>query len=344
MAKFKYSISEKIIEDILCADKSLISEILTSNISDISLISRQRNVKSGKLDLLYLCNNKIYLIELKAVPFYIDIIEQINNYHIDLVELQLQNKLINGEIIKIIMVPEFDKKHTKICEDSNIRIITFNPSDFLNRYYQNFKEQSQFLKIQSADYGVVRIGLIKNTLSYLAQGLSLIDIAKIEEKSIITINHRIAVAQQLDLISKNKKNIYLTDFGNSFVELSNEILDERLNESQIDLLSNFIKENPFYSSITYTIISIIESVFVLSKSIYPIPFENLKDYFIKSVGKTDTWNKEQARKTATIIFSNYAIELGFLVRVDNQFYLTPLGTQAVLLLQLNRSIKLIQTK
>ena len=85
-------LSERVIEDILAADKSILSEVLSVNVSDLSIIDRQKIVSSGKLDLLYLCKDEILLIELKIVPFYKDIITQINNYEKDLIDLQ--NKLV----------------------------------------------------------------------------------------------------------------------------------------------------------------------------------------------------------------------------------------------------------
>lgn len=119
---------------------------------------------------------------------------------------------------------------------------------------------------------------------------------------------------------------------------------DRLNERQIELLSSFVKENPFYSSITYTIFSIVESVFVLAKNMYPVPEDALQDYFVKSVGKVETWRTDRARGTATYIFSNYACELELLAKIDNHFYITAKGIQSILLLQLNRSLKLIESQ
>ncbi len=37
----------------------------------------------------------------------------------------------------------------------------------------------------------------------------------------------------------------------------------------------------------------------------------------------------RARETATYIFSNYASELEYLVKVNNEFFLTPKGIQAI---------------
>lgn len=342
--KMSSSVSEKIIEDILTSDKSILSEVLTLNFSDLSLIARQKSISSGKLDMLYLYKDEMLLIELKVVPFYTEVITQINNYEKDLVELQNQNKLIKSPLRKIIIVTGAKENDFKICAENQITLIVYHPEVILSKYYENFKELSAFLRIQSGDYGVVRLGLLKNTLSYLGEGLGIKEISKLENRSEKTIRNKISVAQLLNLVSKFKNTFFLTDLGNQFVDLGQKIIDDRLNQEQIELLSNSIKENPFFSSITYTIFSLIEAIFVLSKNSYPVSKESVKDYFIKSVGKTETWHAPRARETATSIFSNYACELDFLVKVNNEFYITPKGIQAILLLQLNRSIKLIESK
>jgi hypothetical protein len=337
------NVSERVIEDIFAIDKSILSEVILLNYSDLSLLARQKIVKSGIIDLLYLCKDELILIELKAVPFYKDIISQINGYYDDLVQLQNENKLIKAPIRKIILVTSAKEANQLLCSENKINLISFNPKTVLSRYYDNFRELSQFLNIQSGDFGMVRLGLLNSTLKYLGEGCEIVEIAKKEEKSIKTIRNRISVATQINLVGKFKKGYYLTELGEKF-NIANNSIDDRLNEYQKDLIQSFVKENPFYSSITYTIFSIIESVFVLSKNSYPVPKNSVKDYFVKSVGKTTTWKADKSKETATYIFSNYAIELDFLAKVDNEFFITPLGIQAILLLQLNRSIKLIENK
>lgn len=337
-------ITEKIIEDILCSDKSILSEILNVNASDLSLVTRQKILNSGKLDMLYLCKNELLLIELKAAAFYPDTIKQINAYTEDLIELQRQNRLINSSIKKAILVTDAKQEDFRKCEEENILLLTYRPEFVFSRYYENFKELSHFLTIQSGDFGVVRIALIKSTLHLLAQGKKIKEICLIEKKSKNTITNRLSIAIQLNLAVKYKHDFFLSDFGSNFLSIDDNKIDDRLNEAQIEVLSEYVKENPFYSSITYTIFSIIETVFVLAKNIYPVPKNNVKEYFVKSVGKDQTWKTNKARETATYIFSNYACELGFLAKVNNEFYITPKGIQAILLLQLNRSIKLIETQ
>ena len=294
--------------------------------------------------MLYLYRDEVLLIELKVVPFYNGIIKQINDYEIDLIELQNQNKLIKAKIKKIIIVTSAKQNDYDQCTKDDIKIIVYKPEDILAKYYENFKELSTFLTIQSGDYGVVRLGLLKTALNHLSQGLSLKEISNLEGKSEKTIRNKISVAQLLNLVSKFKDSFFLTELGSQFVSLGDSLIDDRLNQEQIELLSTFLKENPFYSSITYTIFSLIESVFVLSKNSYPVDKDSVKDYFVKSVGKTETWRANKSKETATYIFSNYACELEFLARVNNEYYITPKGIQAILLLQLNRSIKLIESR
>ena len=338
------SISEKTIEDILSSDKSILAEILSLNANDLSLVARQKLIESGKLDLLYLHRDELLLIELKIVNFYRDIIGQINDYYDDLLSLQAQNKLINSKIKKIVLVAGSNSRDIKLCERHSISVIVYRPEYVLAKFFENFKELSYFLKIQSGDFGVVRLGLLKNTLYLLSQGKKLNELCNEENRSEKTIKNRLSVATLLNLTIKHKHQFYLTDFGNSFVESTDSGLDDRLSIEQVEMIAEFVSNNPFYSSITYTIISLIESVFVLSKSNYPVPMDLLKEYFIKSVGKEKTWRTDRARHTATYIFSNYSCELGFLSKYSDSFYITPKGIQSVLILQLNRSIKLIESQ
>lgn len=336
-------VSERVIEDILVLDKPLLANILDVPVDELILFARQKSLSCGILDLLYVYGKELVLIELKVVPFYDGIISQINEYEKDLVQLKKRNKLIDAPIRKFVFVTDYDKKDIKKCSLENIELKNINPSEILHKYHNHFKEISQFLTIKSADYGVVRIGLLNSTLYYLGEGLNLESIAKEEDRSRKTIRNRISVADQLGLVTKHKSEFFLTELGDSFVK-TNPHIEDFLTSHQVDLLYTYLKDNPLVSSIAYTIFSIVEAVFILSKSTYPIPFENLQNYFVKTVGKSDSWQTKKSKKTATYIFSNYAIELELLSKVDNEFFITPKGIQSVLLLQLNRSIKLIETK
>lgn len=339
-----YTISEKTIEDILSSDKTIMSEILGCNPSGLSLIARQKVLSSGKLDLLCMCDDVLVLIELKVVPFYPQTIEQINSYYEDLRTLQNQNKLINAPIQKIILVTSYLPADAKQCEREGIQIYSYKPEQVLAKYFENFKELSYFLTLQSGDYGVVRLGLLCTTLKLLRDENPQLRISALEGKSIKTIRNRLSVASLLGLVSKYRGEYFLTELGESFVKAGEPNLTDRLSDEQSNILAEFVKESPFYSQITYTILSFLETVFILSKSSYPVDRNDVEHFFVKAVGKEQTWKTQKARSTATYIFSNYACDLQFLAMIGDKFYITPKGIQAILLLQLHRSIKLIESQ
>ena len=339
------TVTEKVIEDILSADRSILAAVLSVNQGDLSIIARQKKFDTKRiLDLLYLHQNELLLIELKAVPFYSSIIEQINDYHKELVKLQSQSKLIKTKINKIILVTDAKKEHFIACEKEEIKLIKIDIEEILYKYYQNFRELSAFLKIQPGNWGVTRLYLLKNTLALLNHGIEINEVCKIEGKSIKTITNRLAVASLLGLLEKNKNEYTLTKLGKEVLAKEDFTSEERFNVEQFDLISDFVKDNPFFSQITFSIMSVVDTVFILSKAEYPINYNNFQDFFVRSLGKDKTWTKPRAQVTGTYHFANYAEELGYIQKVDNHLFLTPKGIQAILIFQLNRSIKLINAR
>lgn len=338
------SLSEKTIEDILSSDRTILSDILRLNANELSLVARQKTLPSGILDLLYLHRNELLLIELKVVPFYSGIISQINGYFDDLVLLQRNNRMINADIKKIVLVTGCSRELLEKCSATGINVLIYYPESVLGKFYENFKELTQFFKLRAGDFGVVRLALLNKTLTLLNEGMSLIEIGEVEKRSIKTLKNRFSVASLVNLVVKFKGRYYLTDLGNEFINSTIAGYEDRLSETQSELLSRFVMENPFYSSITYAIFTLIESIFYLSRSTYPVPFDDVVKHFVQSVGKESTWRTDKARITATYIFSNYAIELGFISKVNNGFYVNPMGVRAILILQLKRSIRLIESQ
>lgn len=339
------NITEKVIEDILSSDKSILAGILSVNQSDLNHVARQKKFDNRRiLDLLYLYQNELLLIELKTVSFYDDIIQQINDYYEELMKLQNQSKLIKTKINRIILVPKASNQDFIRCREHNIKLIKFNIEEVLTQYYNNFKELSAFLKIQPGNWGVTRLYLLKSTLLNIEKGFSLSKIAEAENKSIKTIKNRLAVAELLGLVEKSKDKFSFTKHGKELIKLNDNTSEERFNVDQLGLIADFVKENPFYSQIIFSIISVVDTVFILSKTEYPVRYDIFQDFFVRSLGKDKTWTKPQAQLTGTYHFANYAEELGFIQKIDNHLFITPLGVQAILLFQLNRAIKLINSR
>ncbi len=338
-------ITEKVIEDILCIDKSILANVLSVKQGDLSPIARQKRLDQKRiLDLLYLYQNELLLIELKAVAFYDDIIDQINDYHNELIKLQNQSRLIKTRINKIVLVPEAKAQDFQKCQLHDIRLVRFDLEEILTQYYANFKELSAFLRIQPGNWGVTRLYLLRNTIYFVKRGMGINEIAATENLSVKTIRNRLSVAQLLGIIEKGAQKFEFTRIGDRILEADKKNIDEGFCAEQFEIISDFVMENPFFSQITFSIMSVVDTVFILSKAEYPVPYKVFQDFFVRSLGKDRTWTKPRAQLTGTYHFANYAEELGFIQRVGKHVFLTPKGIKAILIFQLNRSIKLINSR
>jgi hypothetical protein len=72
-------IRESQIEDIFATQVDDVKSILSIH-EPLTLIDRQRKVKSGRIDLLFLSSTSMHLLELKAVPSQKEFCTQIMGY------------------------------------------------------------------------------------------------------------------------------------------------------------------------------------------------------------------------------------------------------------------------
>lgn len=329
-----FNITEKIIEDIFTADTTLLAHALSVSPTDLSMIARQKRFANHKImDMLYLHKNEILLIELKATPFYYGIIEQINGYYDELRKLQEERKLISAKINKIILATDAATEHFAACRQNDIQLIKFDIENILTQYYDRFRELSTFLRIQPAQRGVSSLYLIKTTLQWLAKGLSFEEILQAENKSSNTIHNNLAVSNLLGLVDKphrNKREYSLTAMGARLLASDDGADSGRFSMKQVEIIADFVKENPFYSQISFSIMSVVDTIFILSKAEYPVKYDVFQDFFIRSLGKDKTWKQNHSQYQGTAHFVSYAMELGFIHKVGNAIFLTPKGTQALL--------------
>jgi len=77
------------------------------------------------------------------------------------------------------------------------------------------------------------------------------------------------------------------------------------------------------------------------KASYPVPLEQLEQYFAIYSGKSLEWQTPRAKMYGAKMYSNYAIDLGLLAKNDSSVYLTPEGFKFVIQMQLHKSLKLM---
>ncbi len=340
------SISESQIEDALVANLIFLSKILQLP-PDIKLITRQLRLKSGeeRIDLFLSSGKNLCLVELKVVGFSKDWLKQILSYRDELVNMQSSGALVAGNILCFLLVTEAKSEDFKLARRDGIGLIVYNPLDVLNDYFNNLSSVAPFLKIKPNDYGVFNLGLINRALLRLEIGeTSQEKIASQTDLSKQSIHNHLKVAQEFGLVRERDKCYFLTDIGDQFVQSCNrDALVDKLSERQVEILKQFVADDPFYSSTVFGVYSIVESAFLLSRNSYPLELLDLREMFKRVSGKVNEWQAEKSLSTATYTFLNFAIDLELLGKVGSQVVITPAGFRFILMLQLHKSIEMIES-
>lgn len=339
------NISESQVESALVANLSYLKEILQVS-DDLKLISRQLRMKSGdqRLDLLLSGGRNLYLVELKITAFAKENLDQVISYKDELRKLQQIGKLLNADIRLYLFVVEANKDQIELSKQNGVNVVVYEPISVLKNYYQNLATLTPFLNIRPNDYGVFNIGLINRALAELANGaMDEEDIAPKIGLSKGSVHNHLRLGLEFDLVRVRNKKYFLTDRGDQYVQNYNKnVSTEVLSERQISILKELVAKDPFYSSSVFGIYSVIESAFLLSRNSYPIQLTDLRRTFRTIAGKDNEWQANKSLNTATYTFLNFAIDLELLGKIGQQIVITPAGFRFILMLQLHKSIKMIE--
>ncbi|MBI3193382.1 MAG: hypothetical protein HYZ34_02820 [Ignavibacteriae bacterium] len=337
-------IRETQIEDVLVNAPILTKKILNLD-DEPRLIGRQMQIPSGRLDMLYTYKSRFLLIELKAVSFQKKFLQQVLDYKQDLIEYQNNGKLLNGEIEPFLLCPSLTKEEKHFGRNQGVSCLDYNPEEVLKYFYENLRPVASFVKIKPIDIGIWNLHLINKFIYHLSNTKNLKSLQATVGGSTKTLYNKLKFATELRLIEwePNTEHISLSELGEKYVEGRDTTYPEGLSEQQADIIKKFVIQNPFESSVILGIASVVEATFALSKNIYPVPMNQLCEYFTYHSGKVFDWQTTKAKYSATRMYSNYAVDLGLLAKTEQSVYLTPEGFKFTIQMQLHKSLRLIDS-
>lgn len=337
-------IRETQIEDILVASPQLMQRTFGLEAEPI-LIGRQIVVPSGRLDMLYVYQKDLFLIELKVANFQKKFIQQVLNYKNDLLCFQKQGKLMDGYIQPFLMLPKVkDDRSKKEIEANGVLLQEYEPEEVLKFFYsEKLRPITSFSELKPIDIGIWNIHLINKFIYFLEDTNSLKQLQEMVGGSPKTLYNKIKFASELGLVnwSRNSDYITLSKIGEAYVAVKDKYLDSTLSEDQVKIIKDFVIQNPYESSVVLGIASIVECVFTLSKTTYPVPLKQLEEYFTIYSGKIYDWQTDKAKMHGAKMYSNYSIDLGLMAKTDTSVFLTPEGLKFVIQMQLHKSLKLM---
>ncbi len=335
-------IRESQIEDILVMYPEIAAHLLHAP-ADITPIARQKWLPSGgRLDIVYVSGSKFLLVELKVESYKPQFLNQVITYRHDLLALQAAKEFPQGEIEAFLLVPKIDKTYLTSCAEKKVIAIEYSPDEVLAAFHERMSTTTKFLSLKPVDHGIWNIHLISKMLWLLDHGTPVSDLNTELKLAARTLSNRIRFAFDLHLVNGVSGRLQLTDRGREYVAAHDKDVGfDKLSEGQAQVLRDLIVKSPYLSPAIFGIYSVVDSVFTLARNTYPVLQEILLPFYRDAVGKHFEWQTPKAMLHGVRMYSNYAIDLGLLGKVGDKFYLTPSGTQFILLLQLHKSINVI---
>jgi hypothetical protein len=257
---------------------------------------------------------------------------------------QQQGKLVQGYIQPFLLLPEINKSNKKTVEAEGILCEEYNPETVLKYFYsEKLRPITSFVENKPIDIGIWNIHLINKFIYHLDKIKSIKELQIEVAGSPKSLYNKIKFADELGLLIWNSKNDYiaLSEIGKKYIFAKDDYFKDTLSEEQAKILRNQVVENPYNSSVILGIASMVECVFTLSKTSYPVALSQLENYFTLYSGKIYDWQTEKAQSHGAKMYSNYAIDLGLMAKTDKNVYLTPDGFKFVIQLQLHKSLKLM---
>ncbi|MGB2694389.1 MAG: hypothetical protein WBD55_04280 [Dehalococcoidia bacterium] len=334
-------IRESQVEDVLASFPHVAQQVLGLDEAP-RLIARQMAIPSGRLDLLYATGQTLTLVELKVETARYEFITQIDHYRNDLKELQSQEKLVAAPIEAVLLCPDFPSDVAKATKEAGVEPITYSPEYVMAEFFRSLRPLAELIELRPTDLGLWNIHLIHRALYALDLVATTKAIGARINLSEKTVANHLRLAIELKLVDREKRRFALTRLGRQYVAARNpDMPPSYISEAQADVLRNFIVKDPFASPTIFGIYSMVEVIFTLARNGYPVSRELVISHFREATGKRFEWSEPKTAYHGTRMYSNYAIELGLLGRSGDSLYLTPDGIRFILLLQLHKSLKMI---
>jgi hypothetical protein len=267
----------------------------------------------------------------------------VKSYAQELCELQKNGELIEAEIVPHLLCVEAKNHDRDVCSDEGVYLIQYSPEHVLDGFFTRLRNLADFMSLKPSNHGLWNIHLLNRLLYVIDKPKSNDELAASSKLSKSTVGSYLRLAEELLLVlATEDKKWDLTDTGKVLVGNREPLSPvDFISNDQSRILQGVIIRNPFASGAIFGIYTVVEAIFDLSKNTYPVPFNLLRDYFRASSGRYFEWSSKKTALDSMRMYSNYAIDIGLAGKVGKGFYLTPDGIRFILLLNLHKTIKIV---
>ncbi|MDP2952911.1 MAG: winged helix-turn-helix domain-containing protein [Chloroflexota bacterium] len=246
------NVHESQVEEVIATYPDICAELIGVK-EELVLISRQKILPSGdRLDLLFTHRSHLILVELKAVPFREEFLEQTQSYWEQLQQLQVEERLIAGEIVAYLLCPFFLPGQIDSCRSKGINAIEYAPSQVLEMFFSRFQRIAAFFNLRPPDHGVWSLHLLNPILYSLRDGeLATRDIQKHVGLALTTVRSHVRFAEEMQLVRRAERGSFqLTEIGIAYVDSRDPSRgSDSISELQAITLRDLIIRDPFASRV-----------------------------------------------------------------------------------------------
>lgn len=338
------NVRESQIEDVLATHPEIARKILDAS-DELTLIARQKILPSGsRIDLLFVAGQRLILVELKVERCRRIFLEQTARYATELRGMQAAGKLVAGALSPFLVCTESSPKDREQAERCGLTIANYDAETVLSEFFARLQANASFMSLKPTNHGLWNLHLLHKILYALDAPKRTQDLAVLNELSSSSIRSYLSLASELLLVSETKGVWSLTENGRKYVwNREPDTLPEFVSEEQSAVLQNVIIENPFASGVILGIYTLVESLYNLSRNTYPVHAEHLMEYFRYSSGRFFQWTARKTAADSMRMYSNYAIDIGLAGRIGDKYYLTPAGIRFILMLNLHKTLKMVDS-
>ncbi|GAG82655.1 unnamed protein product, partial [marine sediment metagenome] len=242
-------VRESQVEDVLATYPDIAKEILGIK-EELTLLARQKILPSGqRIDLLFVADSRLKLVELKVEKCVSDFVYQVRDYRTELIELQNDNKLVAGGIDAFLLSPEIDKEQRDLCENAEIIPREYLPQDVLDAFFARLRNFANFITLKPADHGLWHLNLSNRLLYALVKKMAKNELAVEIGLSVSTVGSYLRLVSDLHLVeTTDDKKYRLSDLGKKYVwGKDTKAPIEFISDEQAKTLQDFIIKDPFVS-------------------------------------------------------------------------------------------------
>lgn len=346
------SAREKTVEDILARYPHIAESVLDVDHGSLVLVNRQESLPTGRSDLVFLSGSDLWIIELKVEPGTTEHVDQVQRY-VDVYEDYVADSSAADTVVPVLLAPRIPTAVADQCRANDIQSVEYDIDHVLDQFQSQMFAGLESFNLTIGLNSVASLSLIHGLIHYLGEADTAVPLSETTDHyDIIGKEESTNPAERIDrfkrsgarlnLITEKSGGMVLTERGRTYYDALDPDRLWQVTDPQAEVVIDLLYQEPFFSDLTYSLVTLLEAVFELSKNTHPVQRADLRDWYAVKIGKQNAWTAERTRTDAVRWFGSTLDELGLVSKQDTRYYLTPGGIDLLSYFNIDKGKEMIR--